>query len=81
MNEQTKKETQVTIEAILVLQCGLSLDQLSKVGPFNNAKDLWDKLFELHEGTSNAHIAKRDLPKDNCTTFMKNREMVNQIHG
>lgn len=57
----TKKKAQENAQATTTLQCGLAQEQLSKVGPFDSAKELWDKFVELHEGTCDSQIAKRDL--------------------
>ncbi|XP_074583516.1 uncharacterized protein LOC141839623 [Curcuma longa] len=43
-------------KATQILQCGLSKEELNRVGPFISAKDLWDKLIELHEGTTDTKI-------------------------
>lgn len=44
----TKKKAQVNVKATWTLQCGLSQEQLSKVALFSSARELWDKLIELH---------------------------------
>ncbi|XP_074566099.1 uncharacterized protein LOC141822661 [Curcuma longa] len=57
----TKKKIEVDVKATQTLQCELTKEELNKVGPFISAKDLWDKLIELHEGTSDTKVSKRDL--------------------
>lgn len=56
-----KNEGWANTKAILTLQCGLSPEQLSKVGLFSSAKKLWEQLIELYEGTRDSRITKGDL--------------------
>ncbi|XP_074562881.1 uncharacterized protein LOC141819489, partial [Curcuma longa] len=48
----TRKKIEADAKATQTLQCGLTKEELNRVGPFSSAKDLWTKLIELHEGTS-----------------------------
>ncbi|XP_074591765.1 uncharacterized protein LOC141847609 [Curcuma longa] len=76
------KKAQVNAKATTTLQCGLSKEQLSKVGPFNSPKKLWEKLIELNERSSESRRAKRDLLVEQLQSFtMKPNEMVSQMHG
>ncbi|XP_042446560.1 uncharacterized protein LOC122031517 [Zingiber officinale] len=47
------KKVEVDAKATYTLQCGLTKEELNRVGPFSSAKELWEKLIELHKGTSN----------------------------
>ena len=79
--EQTRKG-QADAKAVVTLQCGIAKDQLVKVGPFTSAKDLWNKLIELQEGTRDSRIAKRDLFLNQLQNLvMKENETVSEIHG
>ncbi|XP_074557046.1 uncharacterized protein LOC141813034 [Curcuma longa] len=79
--EQTRKG-QADAKAVVTLQCGINKDQLIKVGPFTSAKDLWNKLIELHEGTRDSRIAKRDLFLNQLQNLtMKENETVSELHG
>ncbi|XP_074575241.1 uncharacterized protein LOC141831737 [Curcuma longa] len=79
--EQTRKG-QADAKAVVTLQCGINKDQLIKVGPFTSAKDLWNKLIELHEGTRDSRIAKRDLFLNQLQNLsMKESETVSELHG
>ncbi|XP_074569703.1 uncharacterized protein LOC141826360 [Curcuma longa] len=79
--EQTRKG-QADAKAVVTLQCGISKDQLNKVGPFTSAKELWNKLIELHEGTRDSRIAKRDLFLNQLQNLsMKDNETVSELHG
>ncbi|XP_074586966.1 uncharacterized protein LOC141842884 [Curcuma longa] len=76
------KKAQVNAKATTILQCELSKEQLRKVGPFDSVKELWKKLIELNEGSSESRRVKRDLLVGQLQTFtMKPNEMVSQIHG
>lgn len=56
-----KRKGQPNAKATVTLQCRLVPEQLNKVGPFKNAKELWNKLIELNECTNDSRITKRDL--------------------
>lgn len=58
---ELKSKAQANAKAILTLQCGLAPNQLDKVSPFKNAKEIWKKFIKLYESTRDSHIAKRDL--------------------
>ena len=55
------KKVEVDAKATCTLQCGLTKEELNRGGPFSTAKELWEKLIELHEGTSDTKVSKRDL--------------------
>ncbi|XP_042460472.1 uncharacterized protein LOC122043985 [Zingiber officinale] len=48
----TKRKVEADVKATQTLQCGLTKEKLNRIGPFNSAKELWEKLIELHKGTS-----------------------------
>ncbi|XP_074561401.1 uncharacterized protein LOC141817665 [Curcuma longa] len=69
-------------KATQILQCGLSKEELNRVGPFISAKDLWDKLIELHEGTTDTKVTKRDLLINKLFNIkMQEGETVNQLQS
>ncbi|XP_074570568.1 uncharacterized protein LOC141827234 [Curcuma longa] len=53
-----KWKSQANAKAVVTLQCGLSSEQLIKVGPYHSAKEPWDKLIELNEGIKDSRVAK-----------------------
>ncbi|XP_042467579.1 uncharacterized protein LOC122050767 [Zingiber officinale] len=74
---EQKLKAQACAKAIMTLQYGLSSEQLNKIRLFKSAKDLWDKLIELNEGTKDLRIAKRDLFINQLQNFtMKDGEMI-----
>ncbi|XP_042410085.1 uncharacterized protein LOC121999466 [Zingiber officinale] len=46
------KKIEVDAKATCTLQFGLTKEKLNQVSPFKSAKELWEKLIELHKGTS-----------------------------
>ncbi|XP_074590609.1 uncharacterized protein LOC141846459 [Curcuma longa] len=79
---EQKRKAQANAKATVTLQCGLAKDQLNKVGPFSSARDLWNKLIELNEGTRDSRIAKRDLYMNQLQNFaMRDNETVSELHG
>ncbi|XP_074575223.1 uncharacterized protein LOC141831690 [Curcuma longa] len=64
-NAATRKKIEPDAKATQTLHCGLTKEELNRVGPFSSAKDLWTKFIELHEGTSNIRlkiVGVADLP-------------------
>ncbi|XP_042396771.1 uncharacterized protein LOC121986910 [Zingiber officinale] len=52
------KKVKANAKATCTLQCGLTKEELNRVGPFLSSKELWEKLIELHEGTSDTKESK-----------------------
>ncbi|XP_042380452.1 uncharacterized protein LOC121972901 [Zingiber officinale] len=50
-DQSVMKKIKVDAKATKTLQCGLTKEELNQVDPFNIAKELWEKLIELDEGT------------------------------
>ncbi|XP_074570525.1 uncharacterized protein LOC141827178 [Curcuma longa] len=50
-NVGTKCKIEANAKVTQTLQCGLTNEELNRVGPFISVKDLWGKLIELHEKT------------------------------
>ncbi|XP_042416654.1 uncharacterized protein LOC122005610 [Zingiber officinale] len=53
-NPEMKKKAQINFKALYIIQCRLTKEELNRIDPYENAKELWDKLIELHKGTNNA---------------------------
>ncbi|XP_042404748.1 uncharacterized protein LOC121994939 [Zingiber officinale] len=62
---EEKKKAQTDSKALNTIQCVLTKKELNRVNPHENAKDLWDKLIELHKETPN----------------LKDGETANQLHA
>ncbi|XP_042425800.1 uncharacterized protein LOC122013614 [Zingiber officinale] len=52
-NAPIRKRIEADAKATQTLQCGLTKEELNRVGSFSSAKELWEKLIELHKRTSN----------------------------
>ena len=77
-----KRQIEADAKATQILQCGLSKEELNRVGPFISAKDLWDKLTELHEGTSDTKVCKRDFILNKLFNLkMQENESASQLHA
>ncbi|XP_042410001.1 uncharacterized protein LOC121999378 [Zingiber officinale] len=74
-NPEMKKKAQIYFKAFNTLQCGLTKEELNRVGPHENAKEMWDKLIELHEGTNDAN-------KGESTSQLHARikDILNELH-
>ena len=46
--------------------------EVSWIGSYDSAKDLWDKFLELHVGTSEAKLARRDIFRTQLTNLRMN---------
>ena len=56
--------------------------EVSQIGSYDSAKDLWEKFLELHEGTSEAKLARRDILRNQLTNLRMNQgEKVAQLQA
>lgn len=53
-----KKKAQIDARVTYTLQYGLTNENPNRFRSFKYVKDLWEKLVELHEGTTNTKITK-----------------------
>ncbi|XP_042380064.1 uncharacterized protein LOC121972464 [Zingiber officinale] len=72
----TRKKIEANVKAIQTLQCGLTKEELNQANPFSSAKELWEKLIELHEGTSTTKV-------DETTSQLHARiqDLLNGLHA
>ena len=76
------KKVEADARATCTLQCGLTKEELNRVRPFSNAKELWEKLIKLHEGTSDTKVSKRDLLFNKLYNLkMQDGETASQLHA
>ncbi|MCQ7222065.1 hypothetical protein NP006_23470, partial [Salmonella enterica] len=79
---QMKRKIEADARATQALQCGLTKEELSRVGPCISAKELWNKLIELHEGTSDTKVSKHDLIFNKLFNMkMQEGETASQLHA
>ena len=76
------KKVEADAKATCTIQCGLTKEELNRVGPFSSAKELWEKLIELHEGTSETKVSKRDLLLNKLYNLkMQEGETASSLHA
>ncbi|XP_074556832.1 uncharacterized protein LOC141812726 [Curcuma longa] len=81
----TKKEQADAIangKAEFHLLTVLPEQDVNRIGKYNSAKELWEKFLELHEGTSEAKLARRDILRSKLTNLrMEDGQSVAQLHA
>ncbi|XP_042448924.1 uncharacterized protein LOC122033826 [Zingiber officinale] len=76
------KKVEANVRSTCTLQCGLTKEELKRVSPFSSAKELWEKLIELHKGTSDTKVSKRDLLLNKLYNLrMQENETATQLHA
>ena len=56
--------------------------EVNRIGNYTSAKELWEKFLELHEGTSEAKLARRDLLRNQLTSLrLGEDETVAHLHS
>ncbi|XP_042423473.1 uncharacterized protein LOC122011109 [Zingiber officinale] len=81
-NLEMKKKARSDFKALNTIQCGLTEEELNHVGLHKNVKELWDEFIELHEGTNDAKITKRDLFLNKLfNIIIQEGETANQLHA
>ena len=67
-------------QGVNVLFCALDVTEFNRVKSLTNANDIWKKLMEIHEGTSNVKEAKLYVLKGKFSEFaMKKDESVAEM--
>ncbi|XP_042396671.1 uncharacterized protein LOC121986798 [Zingiber officinale] len=75
-NPKMKKKAQIDFKTLNTLQCRLTKEELNRVSPHENTKELWDKLIKLHEGTSDT---KEEETASQLHARIKN--ILNRLHN
>ncbi|XP_042465987.1 uncharacterized protein LOC122048489 [Zingiber officinale] len=70
------KKIEPDTKATSTLHCSLTKEELNRFSPFSSAKELWEKLIELHEGTS-------DTKEDGTASQLHARiqDLLNGLHA
>ncbi|XP_042375107.1 uncharacterized protein LOC121969211 [Zingiber officinale] len=56
--------------------------EVNRIGVYESAKELWEKFLELHEGTSEAKLARRDLRRNHISNIkLEQGETVAHLHS
>jgi hypothetical protein len=84
-NKPTKsdeKETRFNARAKNCLFESFSMDVFNQVFTLNTTHEIWLKLHELHDGTSNVHEQKHWLAKQSYDSFKMNEdELVRDMYS
>ncbi|XP_074572643.1 uncharacterized protein LOC141829132 [Curcuma longa] len=70
------KKVEADAKATCTLQCGLTKEELNRIGAFSSAKELWEKLIELHEGTSDTKEGETA-----SSLHARIQDILNSLHG
>lgn len=56
--------------------------EINRIGKYNSAKELWEKLIALHEGTREAKLAKKDLVRSQLSNLrLEKEEFVAKLYS
>ncbi|KAL4281389.1 hypothetical protein GQ457_03G010150 [Hibiscus cannabinus] len=92
-SNQEKKQVQLNVKAMHILLCALGPEEFAKVSSCENAKEIWDKLEVVHEGTNevketkigllnlNYENLKMDPNEDIKSMFNRFSIIVNELKG
>ncbi|XP_057444033.1 uncharacterized protein LOC130736205 [Lotus japonicus] len=82
LTEAQRKDYQLNAKAKLFLLCALSKSQFDKVDGLATAKEVWEALGLVYEGTANVRQAKVSLLVAEYKTFkMKESESIDDMFG
>ncbi|KAL4369632.1 hypothetical protein GQ457_05G026970 [Hibiscus cannabinus] len=68
-SNQERKQVQLNTEAMHILLCALGPEEFAKVSSCDNAKEIWDNLEVVHEGTNEVKETKIGLLNLNYENF------------
>ena len=68
--------------AMNIMQCALHPTEFSRVSSCTTAKEMWDKLQVIYEGTSEVRETKANLLMSEYEAFhMKNNELISEMYA
>ncbi|KAG6503123.1 hypothetical protein ZIOFF_035413 [Zingiber officinale] len=63
-------------------KCVLPPQEVNRIGSYSSVKELWEKFLELHEGTSEAKLARRDILRNKLMNIqLEKSEKVASLHA
>ncbi|KAL4273142.1 hypothetical protein GQ457_13G013440 [Hibiscus cannabinus] len=68
-SDRERRQVQLNAKAMHILLCALGPDEHAKVSSCDNAKEIWDKLEVIHEGTNEVKETKIGLLNLNYENF------------
>ncbi|XP_074560377.1 uncharacterized protein LOC141816505, partial [Curcuma longa] len=81
-NKKEQSESVANGKAEFHLLTVLPTQEVNRIGTYHSAKELWEKFLELHEGTSEAKSARKDLLRNQLTNLrMMEGETVAELHA
>ncbi|KAL3510072.1 hypothetical protein ACH5RR_029473 [Cinchona calisaya] len=81
LNAQDKVNLSLNAKAINILYNALDADEISKVKGCKSAKEIWDKLKEIHEGSEDIREQKKSLFVAKYESFkMEPHENIDKIY-
>ncbi|XP_074555688.1 uncharacterized protein LOC141811568 [Curcuma longa] len=81
-NKKEQSESVANGKAEFHLLTVLPPQEVSRIGNYSSAKELWEKFLELHEGTSEAKSARKDLLRNKLINLrMMEGETVAELHA
>ena len=81
-NAEELKMLQYNAQACDILFNGLCPKEFNKVSRLQNAKEIWDTLMNMHEGTISVKESKLDVPQSQLDKFkMKDGEGVPEMYS
>ena len=73
---------QYNAQACDILLNGLCLEEFNKISRLENAKEIWDTLVDMHEGTESVKESKLGVLQSQMDKFkMKDGEGVTKIYS
>ncbi|XP_057742282.1 uncharacterized protein LOC130960821 [Arachis stenosperma] len=79
-NEDDTKKVELNAKAVNMLYCAISLEEYRKILRCKTAKEIWDKLQIIHEGTTQVMEMRIDMLRKEYEMFsMKERESINDM--
>ena len=77
--EHIKKST-VNFNAMNIMQCAIDPTEFSRISMCISAKEMWDKLMLIYEGTSEVHETKANMLVQDYELFrMKPEETISEM--
>ncbi|XP_015931901.1 uncharacterized protein LOC107458216 [Arachis duranensis] len=73
-NDEDKKKIELNAKAVNMLNCAISFEEYRKVSRCKIAKEIWDKLQVIHEGTIQVKQTRIDMMCKEYEMFSMKKE-------
>ena len=82
VTDQLKKDRHLNNQASDILFNALTEDQFNRISKLNNAKEIWDTLCEIYEGTTSVKESRIDVLKSKVNRFIAHEgESVSEVYA